>query len=151
MKDEYFQVRCTKEMKELIRQRANFFNVPMTALIQDAVLCPYFIKYEVPDSAEEMQMELTRIGINLNQLVKAMNEINAQSKQYHDINLYINNPQYAQLAMTAGNILNEFQRFASEYIPRLNDMLQAMPRKEYYPDVKMMMDKDPDLNRRILK
>ncbi len=151
MKDEYFQVRCTKEMKELIRQRADFFKIPMTSLIHDAILCPYFIKYEVPSSVEEMQMELTRIGVNLNQLVKAMNEINAQSKKYHDINLYITNPQYAQLAMTAGNILSEYQRFSSEYMPRLNDMLEAMPRKVYYPDVKMLMDKDPDLKRRILK
>lgn len=95
-------------------------------------------------------MELTRIGVNLNQLVKAMNEINLESKRHHDINLYVNNPQYAELAMTAANILNEFKNFSKEYIPRLNDMLRAMPKKEYYPDVKAMMDQDPDLKRQVM-
>lgn len=150
MKDDYFQVRCTSELKNLIRRRAEFFGIPMTSLIQDALLCPYFIKYEVPGSAEDMQMELTRIGVNLNQLVKAMNEINLESKRHHDINLYVNNPQYAELAMTAANILNEFKNFSKEYIPRLNDMLRAMPKKEYYPDVKAMMDQDPDLKRQVM-
>jgi len=148
LKDQEFHIRCTAEMKNLIARRASILDISMTSKIKNATLCPYFIKYEYPKEVESLKIELAKIGSNINQLVKAMNEINAMSKKFNDINLYLDNPDYRNLAENAASIMNTFKEFSSSVVPQL-ETLTIKPEKVFYRDVEIAFEEDPNLKAKI--
>lgn len=143
MKKEDYHIRCTPEFKNIIKSRSERLGIPMTALIEDALLCPYYVVADVPEDFKEIKRELNFFGRNLNQLVKSMNEINRVSRQYHDINLLTDSETFRELAVQASSLQRDFEDFCDQLERKMRDLVTA-PKKVYWPDIQEQLDQDPD-------
>jgi len=70
------------------------------------------------------------------------------SKKFHDINLYLDNPDYRNLAENAASIMNTFKEFSSSVVPQL-ETLTIKPEKVFYSDVEIAFEEDPNLKAKI--
>lgn len=144
-KTELIQIRCEPEFKAIAKLRAARLGISLTDLFVEAVLAKDFVVVERNPKMLDFHSQISGIGRNLNQMVHAMNRINRESKSTHDINLYLNNPEFRQIAKDLDGLINNFQSFNQKFSESEKELCRVVSRRVLFDDADSILEDNPDL------
>lgn len=142
-------LRCEPEIKLVAKLRAAELGLSISDMFTESILTDgYTVVNKNPEIAK-FHGQLSSIGRNLNQMVRAMNLINLDSKKYHNVNLYLNNDDFRSIAEQLDVLINEFQDFNKRFTESEKELCKAMSNRVLFSDVEDILKDNPDLIKRL--
>ncbi len=138
-------IRLEPELRWLLLKRSEKLGRSLSDLVRESLLSKDYVVLEPNPEIAKVKYEISAIGRNLNQMVRAMNEINAGAKIAYDLNLYIQNPQFRMIAERLDELVNEFQQFSMRFSKNEKELLSVYSRRVLFDDIEEILADDPDL------
>ena len=144
-KSENIHLRCQPEIKLIAKIRAAELGMSLSDLFTESILSPDYVVVSKNPKLHDFNLQLSAIGRNLNQMVRAMNSINQDSKQFHDINLYMQNPEFRSIAEQLDGLINDFQKFNQRFSASEKELCKVVSSRVLFSDVEEMLSDNPEL------
>lgn len=146
-RSERIHIRLEPELKSLLLKRSCQLGKTVSDIFRESLLSKDFVVVESNPAIGEFKSELSAIGRNLNQMVRAMNRLNVEARNTFDINLYTQNPEFREIAEKLDALINSFQQFNIRFSASEKELCQVYTRRVLFDDIEEILADDPDLLR----